>query len=597
MRAIFEPVGWAVNRIERDYGVDFDIQMFEDNKATGEWFKVQLKSSQSSEYSSKGDFVSETISKDHASHYSTKIRDPIFIVHADVKAKRTFWFAPQLSEPVAVDDPRTSVTLRIATQNELPGTLAEMIATLRQIRLKLGARSISESPIADFAKSVEDEDLEKLIRSFQDKTDVLRIQTIHDLVSEGKLEEGKSKLGTIMASSESSVETKFSAVFEEERIEFLEFRRSAAPQSTSAQIHLRVGKRLRLLTKKGPPALKFFALIARKAGELDVLTFQDLGLFMNWMGHVRDQDGNPLIALILAGERLRSTHRIIRKYNQCIRLARYAANSKYRWALPNALLRAAKSISTFVMRLRMGEEEESANQYRESAMQFCRLAVWIAQQNKDDESLSFAVTVVLLLTDKADERNAEREEVLNLAREALSKIRDPKQAEATKEALDRGIRRLSGERVEGDPEHDLVTQIMENRAAGLGIDMTNSDDLTVKLVRLGIKDASVERAIQHCVHAFVSISERVPLSASTLAELLQLPSINAKFIHCDLHDYAVEARTLDIAIERFKREHCDPCKDISSRAADWKYSDEWLEQENQRHAEFMARFYRKRDGS
>jgi hypothetical protein len=244
----------------------------------------------------------------------------------------------------------------------------------------------------------------------------------------------------------------------------------------------------------------------------------------------------------------------------------------------------------------MEGHEEAAKQYRESAMQFCRMAVWIAGRNNDDESLSFAVTVVLMLTDEADKRNAEREEVLNLAQEALSKIRDPKQAGATKDALDRGIRRVSGVRVEGDLEHDLVTQIIENRAAGLGIDMTDSRDLTVKLVRLGIKDASPERAVKHCVHAFVSISGRVPLFASTLAELLQLPSINAKIIHCDLHDYAVEARTLDPAIEHFKREHCDKCKDISPRATDWKYSDEWLEQENQRHAEFIARFYRKRYG-
>jgi hypothetical protein len=74
-----------------------EVQMFEDNKTTGYWFKVQLKSSESPEYFSKGDFVSETLSKDHASHYSTEIRDTIFFVlHADVKAKRTFCFAPQL---------------------------------------------------------------------------------------------------------------------------------------------------------------------------------------------------------------------------------------------------------------------------------------------------------------------------------------------------------------------------------------------------------------------------------------------------------------------------------------------------------------------
>jgi len=230
------------------------------------------------------------------------------------------------------------------------------------------------------------------------------------------------KFRIIIASSDSSVESKFSAVLEDERIEFLHAHRSAAPQSTTSKIHLHIGKRLQLLSKKGPLALKFFALIVRKAGELDVLTFQDFGLFMNWMGHVRGRDGDPLLALHLATERLQSTHRVIRKYNQCVRLARYAANSRHRWALPSTLLRVIQSLAIFIMRLRTEGQAEAAKQYRESAMQFCRMAVWISERNEDDESLSFAVTAVLLLTDKAEERNAEGEKVLNLARQALSKI-------------------------------------------------------------------------------------------------------------------------------------------------------------------------------
>jgi Domain of unknown function (DUF4365) len=68
MRAIFEPLGWAVNKIQSDYGIDFDIQIFEQHQATGEWFKVQLKSSESTEYSTRGDFLSETLSTSHATH-------------------------------------------------------------------------------------------------------------------------------------------------------------------------------------------------------------------------------------------------------------------------------------------------------------------------------------------------------------------------------------------------------------------------------------------------------------------------------------------------------------------------------------------------
>ena len=94
MRGIFVPLGWVVNKIaDGDYGIDFAVQLFEQHKATGEWFKVQLKSSASTEYSVKGDFISETLEMKHAKHYCLEIREPVFLIHADVKGRRTFWSA------------------------------------------------------------------------------------------------------------------------------------------------------------------------------------------------------------------------------------------------------------------------------------------------------------------------------------------------------------------------------------------------------------------------------------------------------------------------------------------------------------------------
>jgi hypothetical protein len=72
MRSIFESVGWAVNEIEYDYGIDFDVQLFEEAKATGEWFKLQLKSSANTAYSAQSEFISETLSREHATHFSTE---------------------------------------------------------------------------------------------------------------------------------------------------------------------------------------------------------------------------------------------------------------------------------------------------------------------------------------------------------------------------------------------------------------------------------------------------------------------------------------------------------------------------------------------
>jgi hypothetical protein len=126
--------------------------------------------------------------------------------------------------------------------------------------------------------------------------------------------------------------------------------------------------------------------------------------------------------------------------------------------------------------------------------------------------------------------------------------------------------------------------------------MTNSEDLLVKAIRLGIKDSNPGKAIEHCEHAFVGISGRVPGFLVALAQTLQLPSMQSKIVLCDLFDYSVEGRTLDAASEVFKRKYCDVCEDISARPAHWKFSDEWQQEENKMHLEFMAKFYQKRYG-
>ncbi|MBA3915490.1 MAG: DUF4365 domain-containing protein [Acidobacteriales bacterium] len=140
MREVFHSVDWAVNKMSSDYGIDFDVQIFDQGKATGEWFKVQLKSSEATRYSAKGDFVSEKLEKMHAAHFSVEMRDPVILIHADTVAKRSFWFAPQLSAPVSIDDPRSTVSVRIPTNNELPSSLAAMTSALEEIRVKLGER-------------------------------------------------------------------------------------------------------------------------------------------------------------------------------------------------------------------------------------------------------------------------------------------------------------------------------------------------------------------------------------------------------------------------------------------------------------------------
>ena len=91
-----EKLGWVLTGFSEDYGVDYDVQVFADGVATGVWFKVQLKSSESSDRSVGGDFISVQLDVDHAKQYALEIREPLFLVHADISTQHAFWFSPQL---------------------------------------------------------------------------------------------------------------------------------------------------------------------------------------------------------------------------------------------------------------------------------------------------------------------------------------------------------------------------------------------------------------------------------------------------------------------------------------------------------------------
>jgi hypothetical protein len=96
LREALEPLGWVLTGFEEDYGVDYDVQVFVEGSPNGLCFKIQLKSSACSDRSADGTFVSLQLDLDHAKHYALELRDPVFLVHADVQTQEIFWCAPQL---------------------------------------------------------------------------------------------------------------------------------------------------------------------------------------------------------------------------------------------------------------------------------------------------------------------------------------------------------------------------------------------------------------------------------------------------------------------------------------------------------------------
>src|SRR5258708_38923041 len=157
LHEVLESFGWVVNETKRDYGIDSNIQVFEQKSPTGAWFHVQLKSSASSEYSSDGIFISQGLSLDHARHYALEMRQPIFLIHADVVSKKVYWCAPQLDEQLGAslrNADAKSVTVRIPTRQVLPATAPEFVKALSDIHLVLANREMTSASNSSFSDAL-----------------------------------------------------------------------------------------------------------------------------------------------------------------------------------------------------------------------------------------------------------------------------------------------------------------------------------------------------------------------------------------------------------------------------------------------------------
>jgi hypothetical protein len=160
MRGIFEPLGWAVREVpqDTDIGIDFEVEIFESFHSTGDLFKVQLRSSTRSEYSTKRNSARQPIKRKHLVYYCRQLTAPVIVLHADVISGRTFWLAPQLEQfPLPWTDGSrgdSKVKVDVPLANELPQTVDQLVRTIGRLKLVIGTRALLDAPVPTFLTDI-----------------------------------------------------------------------------------------------------------------------------------------------------------------------------------------------------------------------------------------------------------------------------------------------------------------------------------------------------------------------------------------------------------------------------------------------------------
>jgi hypothetical protein len=585
LRDVLEPLDWVVNDVQEDYGIDCNIQVFDGSSPTGAWFHVQLKSSASSDYAADGTFVSQELSIDHARHYALELHQPVVVIHADVTSKCVYWYTPQLDGQLATvlaKEATKSVTVRIPTCQQLPRTAPDLLLRLDKIHLALANRELASVSTRAFAESLKHlPNQDTFYRAFQEKNDTLKLRRIGELFEQGKFDQARARAKVLLEDPESTVEIKFWAQINLRSIDCSESVHAGRPQNELPRLLLGHAKSLQKLTAEGPKHLKFYSLIERRSAELDILFHENFSLFMALQQHLQRYT-NPTMALGLYARRSACTRRIISKYNQCVRLARYASNYSDRWVLGRALPTIVSAIGRYLVTLRSENELEAERTFAQSALQICKLAVWICDEAGDPEGVVLAIMNALLTTDSTDS------DAYRWASQVAQGLADQEIRADALLRIERAVKRWKGEPVLGDYQGDTVWQAIQNMATALGIDVNDVHDPLVRGLRIAAKDNSPERVLAECEHLLVSQGAIGP-TARRIQDLFNIDTAGSKVVHCTLHHYHVEGDQLDTAYGEFKRAHCDSCPDQQPRPEGWRFTYEVRQTIEARHREFVAR--------
>jgi hypothetical protein len=459
LRAVFEAFGWTVNKIENDYGADFEVELFESGVSTGAAFKVQLKSSRATCYTADGAGVSQTLRVANAKYLARELRVPTVLIHCDVAAHRTFWAFPQLdvafAERLDSREDQQATTIHLSVTDELPSAREAFLQALRRADALLSARNarrVRPEVLADVG--VQLKDVDGLIRTFQAHSDALRLREAYANMVAGDLERTFRLVGEVLSAPGSSIEDKVRAWVQWESAEMERLIRAEAHDWARIHASNHVARNLRALTRQGPRFLRYYAAILGLAANVGEDGYHRHALLLAKASV--GISASPAVAL--AEEQL--DRRIDLTLQRAARIVNRLISSPDAGALPIPLTRLANGLALLVL---LREQEGRFNEARgltRYGLDLCRAGGRIARRVGHDVGLASTCSAALLFSRR------EGDHAMCLANGLELAIQSDEDRRFVQRMLETRRRINRGEQVQGRIK-TTKRQIDENVAHGL----------------------------------------------------------------------------------------------------------------------------------
>lgn len=278
------PESWLHRRQDQDYGIDREVEIFENEKSTGIIFKVQIKGTKNPKFILNDSFISFSLSLDDVIYFCEELNVPMIFILCDVTNERTWWHAIQLDSELrmriqkAQENNQASMTVKIDSKNEISSTQFSLFKKILETETYMSARSISSSPLNTLYSSFESvQNIDELIDGFDRGKSSARRVKLERLWESRDHTSIVSLINEILDDTSSLIEEKFSALYYSEIIELSKISMSRE----TPKVEYEFAVRRKEISHGGPLHLRSYAALTLQTAKLHQLAHNDLYLYMN----------------------------------------------------------------------------------------------------------------------------------------------------------------------------------------------------------------------------------------------------------------------------------------------------------------------------
>lgn len=589
------PDEWAIrNQKENDYGIDYEIEVFNNDLSTGIIFKIQLKGTKNLKIL-KNNNLSFSIDIDHIKYFIEELNIPTFFIIADIVNNKTYWNNILLDRDLRNSYHKTkingnkSVTMHIPLNNLLPKDTQLLSLEYGKCMNYLSARYLSDKNNIQFSDIVEHVDFKDGdIINFQNKVDILKIEKISKCINKNDFTTARKYIASLLNSNETNIPTKFQSLLFDEKIELInqtnKQKLSVKDLGIISQPYI---SKMKELTKYGPKHLKLFSLSLVTTNRLLILSQDEFNLFLNKKINTEDSDVYWLSELYLL--RIKLNKEIQTLYRQLNRFINIAFSKEYYSIIPKIVDKFSEAVTIFLVRLKEEELTDISEFYNNDITRNIKNSILISYNYKDTEDIvSLCSRLFIISISQKDDDDNKFEQSHGLITQILDEIITDKEYCLLIKSMVKTSLQLFKD-IYSKPPNQVDFTIEEEKevyirmAESLGINLNDNNDGISKIINIGIKDLNPERVLKNCLHFYVKL-----MGGGLPAQWLKLPSAGSKALICTKHGHTICGITLDGLFNLLNNKYCAKCNDCLPHDTKWKWTRQWQQEQDKLYFKKLA---------